>query len=86
MIRGPNLSLSEAWRETHPKRPRIPGGSTRARALGQLPTWEWTCVCCSRLTEWPKVFPQTSQAKGRVPLWERRACTSSPWGVENTCG
>lgn len=54
--------------------------------LGQLPTWEWTCVCCSRLTAWPKVLPQTSQAKGRVPLWERRTCTSSPCGVENTCG
>ena len=86
MIRGPNLSPSEAWRETHPERPRSPGESTGARVLGQLPTWEWTCVCCSRLTEWPKVFPQTLQAKGRVPLWERRACTSSPWGVENTCG
>lgn len=54
--------------------------------LGQLPTWEWTCVCCSRLTAWPKVLPQTSQAKGRVPLWERRTCTSSPCGVENTWG
>lgn len=52
--------------------------------LGQLPTWEWTCVCCSKLTAWPKVLPQMSQAKGRVPLWERRTCTSSPWGVENT--
>lgn len=42
MIRGPNLSLSEARRESHPKCPRIPGESTGARALGQLPTWEWT--------------------------------------------
>lgn len=52
----------------------------------RLPTCEWMCVCCSRLTTWPKVLPQTSQAKGRVPLWERRACTSSPCGVEKTWG
>lgn len=25
-----------------------------------------------------------SQAKGLVPLWDRRTCTSSPCGVENT--
>lgn len=61
-------------------------GAEREGVLAPAPTCEWMCVCCSRLTTWPKVLPQTSQAKGRVPLWERRACTSSPWGVEKTWG
>ena len=48
-------------------------------------TWEWTFMCCSRLTAWPKVLRQMLQPKGRVPLWDRRTWTSSPRGVENTC-
>lgn len=84
--KGPQSVTLRGVERDPPQAPRIPGESRGARVPGQLPTWECTCVCCSRLTEWPKVFPQTSQAKGRVPLCERRACTSSPWGVENTCG
>lgn len=30
--------------------------------------WEWTSICCSRLTAWPKDLPQISQEKGRIPL------------------
>lgn len=47
-------------------------------------TWEWTFMCCSKLTAWPKLFLQMLHPKGRVPLWERLTWTSSPWGVENT--
>lgn len=47
-------------------------------------TCECTALCCSRLTAWPNVLPHSSQAKGLVPLCERRTCTSSPWGVEKT--
>lgn len=49
-------------------------------------TCECTALCCSRLTAWPKVLPHMSQAKGLVPLCERRTCTSRPWGVEKTWG
>lgn len=41
-------------------------------------------MCCSRLTAWPKVFLQTLQPKGLVPLWDLLTWTSSPWDVENT--
>lgn len=47
-------------------------------------TCECTALCCSRLTACPKVLPQISHAKGLVPLWDLRTCTSSPCGVENT--
>lgn len=47
-------------------------------------TCECTALCCSRLTACPKVLPHISHAKGLVPLWDRRTCTSSPCGVENT--
>lgn len=62
------------------------------RTPGQLPasraqlTCECTALCCSRLTACPKVLPHISHANGLVPLWDRRTCTSSPCGVENTWG
>lgn len=50
----------------------------------KLRSCECTALCCSRLTACPKVLPQISHAKGLVPLWDLRTCTSSPCGVENT--
>lgn len=47
-------------------------------------TCEWTFMCCSRLTAWPKLFLQTLQPNGLVPLWDLLTWTSSPWDVENT--
>lgn len=47
-------------------------------------TWEWTFMCCSRLTAWPKVFLQMLQPNGLVPLCDLLTWTSSPWGVEKT--
>ncbi|KAF3858782.1 hypothetical protein F7725_011983 [Dissostichus mawsoni] len=38
------------------------------------------------LTACPKVFPQIPHSNGRVPLCDRRTCTSKPWGVENDFG
>lgn len=38
------------------------GESTGARALGQLPTWEWAVSVLLQAHGWPKVFPQASQA------------------------
>ena len=45
---------------------------------------ECTARCWLKLTAWPKVLWQMSQAKGRLPLCERRTWTSSPCGVLKT--
>lgn len=71
----------------------FPSQASRAAGPGPQPsmlaarpalTCECTALCCSRLTAWPKVLPHMSQAKGLVPLCERRTCTSRPCGVEKT--
>lgn len=63
-----------------------PGPWTFTLAARPALTCECTALCCSRLTAWPKVLPHMSQAKGLVPLCERRTCTSRPCGVEKTWG
>lgn len=80
------LRLPSRSSQSQLKQAAGPGPQTFILAVRPTLTCECTALCCSKLTAWPKVLPHMSQAKGLVPLCERRTCTSRPCGVEKTWG